>query len=154
MGGLTVKSKALLSIPLEQRTTIINLVRRSNARILTGGCCIFNITDIEPTLIFNRFQDLTDGLASFIPNCQVYNCPPNATFTLDLLFYPPTPSNNPILTDFADLVFDNNGVGTFNINNPNYSSANPQQGYQFRINNYGGTQCDGNCFSEVFVLLN
>jgi len=153
MGGLTVsKNKAIFTIPPAQRSLLLNLVRHSNARILAGGCCIFNITSIEPTLIFGRFEDLTDGLAALTPSCQVYDCPPNTLFTVDLLYYPPTA--NPILTRFADLIFDGNGVGTFTIINPNFGTSNTQQGFQFRINGYGGDQCDGNCYSEVFYLLN
>jgi len=99
-----------------------------------------------------QFQELTSDLIGLVPNCQIYACPPNETFTVDLLYYPPTP--NPVLVEFADLVFNGSGVGHFEILNPNYASPNPMQLYQFRINGYGGIVCDGNCYSETFILLN
>ncbi len=152
VGGHAAKNGALLKVPRVQRSTIINLVRRSNARILFGGCCIFNLRSLEPTLIFGSFQEFTSDLATLTPNCQVYACPNNTTYTVDLLYYPPTA--NAILTGFANLVFDGNGVGTFQIQNPNYASRNAMQLYQIRINGYGGNVCDGNCYSETFILLN
>ena len=145
-GGRVAKNPALLLLPPAQRSTILNLVRRSNAHILASDCCIYNIS----YQTYNSFKDLTDELAGLKLTSSVYP----SIYSVDLMYYPPTPKNKPVLTDFANLTFDHGGDGQFNILIPYYSSPNPMQGYQFRINNYAPSICDGNCFSEVFTLNN